>query len=336
MDARAQTVLRFAVGVTAAFVVAELLGWAPSFLPPVFTAVLLVNIPVRPPPKVAMGFIALVTVSAGVALLLCAALRGAPWLLFGILSLVIFRALHAIAQGAPLLGPLMLMICVTAIPVVSLQSPYIAGQFAYAVARAAAIAVFTVWTVYLFWPRPLPPKMTAKTPALSAAAALRSALLGTAIVAPLLLAYLMLGLVDALPALIATVMIVACPDLNRGRKQAVGLAVANFGGGIASLALILVLVLNPSLVTFTLVMFAASMLFGWRITRGDAMAALVVVAFNACLIVFSSSIGSDSGTFSIWLTRLSHFLIAGAFAIGMMTLLWPRAMQLTTTLETGK
>ena len=336
MDARAHAVMRLAFGVTFAFVVAELLQWTPTFLPPVFAAVLLTNIPVRPPPKVGFGFIILVGGSALIAVLLCAALRGAPWLLFGIIALGIFRALYAVAHGAPILGPLMLMICITAIPVVSLQSTYVAGLFAYALARAAFVAVMVVWLVYLFFPKVAPPKAAPKSAAMPPTLALRSALLGTAIVAPLMLLYLMFGLAEALPALIATVMIVSSLNLQGGRKQALGLVLANIAGGIASLALILMLVLNPSLATFTLVLLAGSLIIGSRITRGDPMAALVVVAFNACLIVFSSSIGSDSGTFSIWLTRLTHFLIAGAFAVGMMALLWPRDAQQTKTLETNK
>lgn len=336
MDVREQTVMRLAFGVTLAFVIAELAGWAPTFLPPVLTAFVLVNIPVRPPLKVALGFIVVVSASALLAVLLCAALRGAPVILFGITALVVFRALYALAQGTPILGPLMLMICVTAIPVVSLQSPYAGGQFAFALARAAVVAVLIAWTVYLFWPKFAVPKPAPKAAPMPPALALRSALLGTAIVAPLMLAYQLFGLFQALPALIATVMIVSSLNLQAGRKQALGLALANFVGGVASLALILMLVLNPSLATFTLIILAGSLIIGWRITRGDPMAALFVVAFNACLIVFSSSIGSDSGTFSIWLTRLTHFLIAGAFAIGMMALLWPRASQQTMTLETTK
>jgi len=336
MDARAHAVMRLAFGVTIAFVAAELLEWTPTFLPPVFAAVLLTNIPVRPPPKVGFSFIILVAGSALIAVLLCAALRGAPIILFGITALVVFRALYALSQGAPILGPLMLMICITAIPVVSLQSTYVAGQFAYALARAAFVAVMVVWLVYLFWPKVAPPKAAAKPVAMPPALALRSALLGTAIVAPLMLVYLMFGLAQALPAMIATVMIVSSLNLQGGRKQALGLVLANIAGGIASLALILMLVLNPSLATFTLVVLAGSLIIGWRITRGDPMAALVVVAFNACLIVFSSSIGSDSGTFSIWLTRLMHFLIAGAFAVGMMAMLWPRDAQQTTTVEARK
>jgi Protein of unknown function (DUF2955) len=327
MDARVHAVLRFAFGVTFAFVLAELAGWAPTFLPPVFVGVLLVNVPVRLPPKAGVGFVVLVSASALLALLLCAALRGAPLLLFGFIALVVFRALYALARGAPMLGPLMLMICVTAIPVISLQSPYVGGQFAYAMARAALVAVLVVWMVYLFWPKVAPPKAAAKASPLPAALALRSALMGTGILAPLMLAYLMFGFAEALPVMIATVMIVASLDLQRGRLQALGLVAANFAGGVASLALVLMLVVNPSLVTLALALLAASLVLGARIMRGDPKAALVMVAFNACLIVFSSSLGSDSGSLAVWLTRLTHFLIAGAFAVGMMALMWPREVR---------
>lgn len=329
MDARAHSVIRFAFGVTFAFVLAELAEWTPTFLPPVFVGVLLVNVPVRLPPKAGIGFVLLVSASALLALVLCAALRGAPGILFGMTTLVVFRALYSLASGKPILGPLMLMICVTAIPVISLQSAYVGGQFAYSMARAALVAVLVVWTVWLLWPKFAPPKAAAKPDPLPPALALRSAVMGTAILAPLMLAYLMFGLAEALPVVIATVMIVASLDLQRGRKQALGLVAANFAGGVASVALILMLVLNPSLLTFALVLLAGSLIIGSRIMRGDPVAALVMVAFNACLIVFSSSIGNDSGTFSIWLTRLTHFLIAGAFAIGMMALLWPRGDQST-------
>jgi hypothetical protein len=273
---------------------------------------------------VGLGFILLVGGSALFATLLCAALRGAPTILFGVTALVVFRAMYALARGAPTLGPLMLMICITAIPVVAIQSTYVAGQFAYSLARAAVIAVLVVWLVYFFLPKVMAPKVASKPVPLSPALAMRSALMGTAILAPLMLSYLMFGLAEALPAIIATVMIVASLDLTRGRQQALGLVVANFAGGVASLALVFMLIFNPSLVTFALVVMSAGLIFGWRITRGDPVAALVVVAFNACLILFSSSIGADAGSLSIWLTRLAHFLIAGAFAVGMMALLWPR------------
>lgn len=322
--ARAHAILRFAFGVTLAFVACELVGWIPTFLAPVLVAVLLVNVPGRPPPKVALGLILIVAATALVALLLAAFLRGAPAILFGTAALVVFRALNTIAQGRPRTAPLLLLICVTTIPVVALESQSAASAFAYALVRAMCLAILVVWIVYLLWPRMAPPRPGANATPVSHAAALRSALLGTAILAPLMLAHLMFGLAHALPVLIATVMIVASLDFHRGRGQALALVIGNLAGGFASLVLFLLLTLQPSVVTLTLLILAAALAFAWRITAADPMAAVVLVAFNAMLIVFSASLLSDQGTFAIWVTRLTQFLIAGAFSIGMMTLLWPR------------
>ena len=321
---RVHAVLRFAFGVTLAFVASELLEWIPTFLAPVLVAVVLVNVPVRPPLKVGVGLIVIIAAAALIALFLCAVLRGAPALLFGATALVVFLALHAIAKGRPRIAPILLLICVTAIPVVALQSESAANAFAVALVRSMCFAILIVWITYLLWPRVTPPRPAASAVPLSPELALKSALLGTAILTPLMLVYLMFGIADALPVLIGSVMIVANLDFRSGRKQAVALVIGNTAGGIASLALFLLLVLNPSVVTLTLILLVAALAFGWRITAGDPMAAVVLVAFNAMMIVFSLSLLSDSGTFSIWVTRLTQFMIAGAFAIGMMALLWPR------------
>ena len=180
------------------------------------------------------------------------------------------------------------------------------------------------WVSWLVFPKALPPRAAPKAVPLPPALALRSALLGTAILAPLMLAYLMMGLYTALPVMIGTVMIVATLDFHLGRKQAFLNVVANFAGGVSSVIVLVLLAIHPTLATFTLLVLASALLFGWRISHGDPMAQLLIVACNGYLIVFGSSLHSDSGTFAVWLTRVGHFFLAGLFTIGMMALLWPR------------
>ena len=332
---RTHAVLRFAFGVTLAFVVSELMGWIPTFLAPVLTAVVLINVPVRPPPKLALGLILVIAAAALVAVFLSGTLRGAPVILFGATALVVFRALHAIAEGRSPVAPLLLLICVTAIPVVGLQSQAIAGSFAYSLVRAMCVAMFVAWIAHLIWPR-VAPRAAAKAAPLSRDVALKSALLGTAVLAPLMLVYLMFGLTDALPVVIATVLIVANLDFRRGRMQALALVTANVAGGIASLGLYLLLSIHPSIVTLTLVILVTTLVFGWRITAGDPMAPVMLVAFNAALIVFSSSLLTDEGTLGLGVTRLTQFVIAGAFAVGMMVLLWPAPARLDLPAQTPR
>jgi len=320
-------VLRFAFGVTLAFVVAELMKWNPPFLAPVLTCVLLANIPVRPPLKVALGFSLVIGASAFLGLMLGYAFRGAPHILFGVCALIVFRALYSLARGASRLGPLFIIICTAAVPVVGLQSLVAAERFAEVFAKGALLAVFMTWIAWLVFPKALPPRAAAKTAPLSPEVALQAALLGTAILAPLMLAYLMFGLTSAMPALVGTVMIVATLDFQLGQKQAILRVVANIAGGISSVIALVLLAIHPSLAAFALIVLASGLLFGMRISHGDSLAQLLVVACNGYLIVFGTSLHSDSGTFDVWLTRVTYFFLAGVFTVGMMVLIWPRELQ---------
>jgi hypothetical protein len=324
-SAHTQTVLRFAFGVTLAFVVAELMKWTVPFLAPVLTCAVLANIPVRPPLKVALGFCLVIGASAFLGLLLSYAFRGVPHILFGVSALIVFLALYALAKGAPKIGPLFILVCVTVVPVLGLQSLVAAETFAVSFASGACVAIFMAWVSWLLFPKALPPRAAPKAVPPPPALALRIALLGTAILTPLMLAYLMLGLYTAIPAMVGTVMIVASLDFQLGRKQAFLNVIANFAGGASSVIALVLLAIHPTLATFTLLLLASALLFGWRISHGDPMAQLLVVACNGYLIVFGSSLHSDAGTFSVWLTRVNYFFLAGLFTIGMMALLWPRA-----------
>src|ERR1044072_8560139 len=279
--ARTHATLRFAFGVTLALVACELLQWVPTFLAPVLTAVLLVNIPVRPPLKVAIGLIAIIAAAALTALVLSTALLPSPPILFGVAAVVVFRGLYSIAAGRSLLAPLLLLICVTTIPVIALQSPAVAASFAYALVRAMVLAILVIWISYLLWPRvrpprPPPPAPPAPVAPLPPGARLKSALLGTAIVAPLMLLYLMFGITDALPVLVATTMIVVTLDFRRGRMQALALVAGNVGGGIVALGFIVLLAMHSSLLSLTLLTALLSLAYGWRISAGDALAPVIL------------------------------------------------------------
>lgn len=332
--ARTHAALRFAFGVTVALVASELMQWVPTFLAPVLVAVLLVNVPVRPPLKLAVALVAIVAATALIALFLSIALLRSPPILFGVAAVVVFRTLYAIAEGRPRVAALFMLICVTTLPVVALESSSAAGTFAYALVRATCVAIVVAWISHLLWPRVRPPRSAARAAPLPPGLRLKSALLGTAVLTPLMLLYLMFGLAHALPVLVATTMIVMNLDLARGRMQALALVAGNVGGGIVALVLFLLLAMQSSIISLTLLTALTALAFGWRISAGDAMASVVLVACNATLIVLSSSLVSDQGTFSVWVTRLAQFVIAGAFAVGMMALTWPRNAQGTARAPT--
>jgi hypothetical protein len=92
---------------------------------------------------------------------------------------------------------------------------------------------------------------------------------------------------------------------------------------VAAFALYLLLAINSTIISLTLLTLMMARAFGWRVTAGDRRAAVVLVAFNSVMIVLSSSLLSDEGALAFWVGRLTQFAIAGAFAVEMMILLWP-------------
>lgn len=324
-DARLHATLRFAVGVTAAFLACEYLQWAPSFLAPVLVGVLLANLPTRPTLKMSVILVLAMAAAALFAFALASLLRGTPFVLFGLIGVCMFTAFHALVSGRPALPFILLLICLTTIPVVVMVSPAQAGSMPTALVRGIALALVTIWIVYLPWPRTLPPPPPPAAPATHSAATPEArALLSTAVVMPVMLVYLLFGLADVLPVLIGTMILVINFDLESGRKQAWARILANFAGGLLAMLLHSVLLTTPSLPFLALLLLPVLLGFGHRITAGGPAASVAVIACNAMLIILGSAIASGPGSMSLWLTRLFQFTLAGAFAVAMMHLVWHR------------
>jgi hypothetical protein len=322
-DAPLQAALRFAAGVTLAFVVSEAMRWSPSFLAPVFTAVLLTNLPIRPTLKMCMGLMIVITVASLFALALSSLLRGTPTVMLGLIALCVFAAFLAIVSGRPALPAMLLLICLATIPVVVMIAPAQAGTLPAALIRSMLVALVTIQVVYLPWPLIAAPRPPPPPPARSASPGALAAA-GVAIVMPLMLVYLLFGLADVLPVMIATVMLVANFDLQRGRMHALGMIVGNSVGGLLGLLLHTVLVTTPTLPFLSVLMFAVLLGFGQRTSVGGPAAGLAMLTCNAMLIILSTAISSDTATLSLWLIRVLQFALAGAFAVGTMSLVWHR------------
>jgi hypothetical protein len=323
-------ILRFAVGVTVAFVLCEWLQWTPTFLAPVLTAVLITNLPARPPLKMALGLVVIMTVVALVPFVMTSLLRGMPFVLFGLITLCMFLAFHSMLSGRPRVPALLLLICLAIIPVVVMVAPAMAGGLPLALVRGIALALVLIAVMHALWPL-LPQRRPAQEPDAQPEAAPRKAnvlplaLLSTAVMLPVLLVYLLFGLADALPVIVTTVMLVVNFDPQRSQKHALALILGNFAGGMLGWLMHTVLLTTPNLLFLALLLFVVLLGFGQEILRGGSTGMVALVGCNAMLIIFGSAIASGPGSLSIWLVRLFQFALAGAFAVGMMSLLWHRA-----------
>jgi hypothetical protein len=320
--ARLQFVLRFGFGTTAAFIICEWMGWQPSAMAPVLTGVLLANLPVSPPPKVGLVLVMVMGISAWFAFLLTTVLSQTPSLLFGVIGLIMFLAFAGLAQAKAQLPLTLLLMCIAVVPVVTLTVSQYAGFLASLLTRAMALAVIFTWIAYAIWPLPSP--KSPDPPAMPLESPVAAAALGTAIVLPVMLVYMLFGLTDAIPVLLTTVLLVAKMEEERGAASGWAKLVGNFLGGFVAIAGFYVLSIAPSLATLGLITFLIGIGFALQIAKGGVRGGNALLAYNATMVIFGLALlkgPSNSGT---WGARVVQFAIATIFAVGMMRLLWPR------------
>jgi hypothetical protein len=318
--ARLHALLRFTAGTTVAFIASEAMGWAPTFLAPVLVAVLLASLPAAPPLKVGLGLVLVMAVAAGLAFVLSSLLQLVPIILTGLVGVLIFVAFEAMAQQRAKLPATLLLLCMATIPVIALTAPAYAAVLPKALVRSMAVAVVLVWAVYAAWPciarRPPQPAAVAKDEPI------KMALVGTAVVMPVMLAHLLFGLADALPVLVTVVLLVATFDIREGATESLVKMLGNLVGGLIAIVAFIVLAVFPSLLTLGLITVVISAFSAARIAKGGAQAAVALMTFNSALIVLSTAIGNPSASSGVWLTRLFQFGLACVFATAMMTLIW--------------
>ena len=318
--ARLQFILRFAFGTTAAFIGCEWMGWQPSALAPVLTGVLLASLPVSPPPKVGLVLVLVMGLSAWFSFLLTTWLHQTPHLLFGAIGLVMFLAFAGLAQAKGQLPLTLLLICITVIPVISLTASQYSGLFPSIFVRAMALAVIFVWVAYAIWPLPSPKQPD--PPADSLESPVVAAAIGTAIVLPLMLIYLMFGLTDAIPVLLTTVLLVAKMEEERGAASGWAKLLGNFLGGFVAVAAFYTLQIAPTLPVLALITFIIGVGFANEIVKGGVRGGNALIAYNSTMVIFGLALLKGPANSGTWGARVVQFAIACIFAIGMMALLW--------------
>jgi hypothetical protein len=319
---RHDAIMRFAVGVTFGFVLCEAMGWGPTALPPVLAGVLLANLPGRPNLKLAIVIIGAMTVSSLLVWMVSVLLADVPTALFIGVAILLFATYLAMLRGAPALPCILMLVSLATIPVITMAAPQQAGLLPQKLINSILLALLITWTVYLPWPRP--PPQAPKAPKAPGPDPVIAALVATVIVMPVMLLYLMYSPVQAMPVMIATVMLVTNFDQHRSTRDAIARVVHNALGAALGVFAYWTLLVAPSLITLSLISFLIALWFGAQIAEGGPRTYNAVLATTACFVIFSSAIASGPTAAGLWLPRVFYFATAGLFVVGAMQLLWGR------------
>jgi hypothetical protein len=202
--------LRLAFGTAIGFAVANALSWPASLLTPIMFIQLSVGLRACPTLGSAAAVIAAVAACVGIGWLVTTVV-GIPSLCVLLIAMLLFAAFY-VQAGRGGLAPFVLMVAVSVLPVLALQAAEAATVVAAELIKASIAAFLLVWATWAAFPDPWmptpPPSLRAAAPAASARARARVALVNTAVLMPVEIAFLLFDLTNAIVALITTIAIV--------------------------------------------------------------------------------------------------------------------------------
>ena len=318
--ARRDTVLRFSLGVSIAFVLCEALNWRPTALAPVLSGVLLANLPMRPPLKLCLVIVGSMAVSSIVVWLISVLLRDTPLALWLGVGILFFSTFLAMLRGAPRLPCMLMLVCLAVIPVVAVASPQNVGALPEMLIKSIIVAVLMTLAMHALFPRLLPFSPPPKPASAENAAAI--ALAATSVVLPVMLSFLLYSPVQAMPVMVATVLLASHFDPGHSRRDAWTRVAANAAGGALGVVAHHVLLAAPSLVTLWLLAFLLAFGLGVLMHKGWWPVSAVVLANSGCFVIFSSSIAQGPATAGIAFERVLYFSLAGLFFTAAMHAAW--------------
>lgn len=290
--AQSARTLRLALGTSLAFGAGQLFGWQLAFLVPIL-ALLLLKLP--QPPTLRSG-VMLVLVIAGafaLALVLALPLLHYPVPAVLVLTLALFWTFLFGRRGGSPFAVVMMLIALTLVPVMGLQSIDLSLAVAGGLAQAGLGAVLFAWIAFAVIPAAPPddaPSPDSTGAAGDAEGSVRMAWLSTMLVAPLLALFLLLGLSSYALVLVFVTLLAMEPDLSTGIRGGLGLIAGNALGGVIAVAVYEITVIHPNLLLLTLLIALVCLVLGQRIFTGGTAGALCGTALSTVLLIVGMTV----------------------------------------------
>ncbi len=313
-------VLRLALGTTIAMALAQGVTWPFAFITPVVTAMFLATPAPRPSRPVVIALVASILATGVSGLALTLTLLPYPLAYVCALVLIYFLLFHSLSGGANPFMVIMILVGVTAIPVLGQVSLNLALVFAVGFSFSGVAAIGLVLLSHGLVPDPATPsaqpvKPPGRTPP-DAGQRLRAAVVSTIVVAPVAIYFCLLELTGELVTLIFIVMMSVQPELSAGLKASKKNLVGALVGGMLSIVFYELLVVVPSFVFLVLLTFGAMLVLGGLIFSGGPSAVLFAASLSTFLIIVGGAIGSeDAEASSKFYVRILQIAFAGLYVV---------------------
>ena len=320
-DERAYRTVRFALAATVATLIGYGSGFELPFLVPVLASGFFAKPAPRPSLRIALGLIVVISGASFLGLVLARLLLPYPDIFLLVALLVLFRIFYLKAGGGSPLVVVFLLIGVTVIPIVALESMALGTAIALALSAGSVMVIATVFLTYGLMPDL--PGWQARIAAAVAAAPVpsppekaRTAMLSTSVVFPVFAVFYMLGWTSSLLILVFIAMLSLVPSFTVGKAAGHAMIRGNLIGGLGSLVFYNLLIVYPSFIFFLPLTFATALIFGRVIYSGRTYAPLFATAFNTVMLMVGMSVAFE-GTEAMakFYTRIFQILLAVGYVV---------------------
>jgi hypothetical protein len=268
-----QRIIRYAVGTAIGLGFSQMAAWDHSYLAAVFAATFL-GLPI-PAPRLKGGISFVVVLAAAVLLGLLVLLPLNYQALAGVLLLTLLFYLvflRGLRGGNPLVGALAI-VGLAVIPIVGVISVPAAIVICEALLKAGVVALLILWLAHALFPDPpvvagSQPKVAAPQP--DTAAAGRLAARSTLVVMPVIGWLLATGGTSYIGMAIKVASMGQQVSTDSTRQAGYSLLASTLIGGVAAIAVWLVLRIWPSLLLYVLLVLLVGLVMGKRIFAGAA------------------------------------------------------------------
>jgi len=258
-------------------------------------------------------------VLAWITLLIAGLFAGQPVAYLLMIGLLLFFGFLLDSAGKTLPATLLLILGST-LPLVVAQSDTAAAGIAGALVAAMAIALLAVWIAFALFPQT---GAAAAKPALRPASP-RRAFIDTLLLVPVLLLFLIDGRMTFV-AVIVIVNIVRQRERGAASLTALGLLFGNILGGVLASVAYAFVSIQTGPVFFLLVVLLVGLMLGGRGVVAGPRAPIYGVAFVSFIILLGLGVSPvPDGSAALFADRLVSVLLAGAYAVGAISLLPPR------------
>ena len=314
-------IIRFVLGVTTGFTIAQLIDWQLSYIMPILLSMLLSGSQINF--KAGLLFFLVITGGCLFGFLLSLTVVNYPGVCILVFTVALLHIFLAANRGLSPFAVIMLMMGVTVIPLVGIPSVQLSVMIVEALVKCGFVAVGLAILFFSIIPSKEEVTQPVADPAdKKALTNEQSAIVSTLVILPLITIFYTFSITSSILILVFAAILAQNVNLTTTAKGGAALVIANAMGGVAAMILYQLLRITPEPVFMVPLMALAATVFAGKIFSNDPYAQLYSSAFTTVLLLVGSTLSSESGDAGeAFITRLVQVFLAAAYVVTSFYLL---------------